>query len=68
MKELLNPLMQNYRATDKMDGDFVVANAQNYYYQGSVSYLDNAKANAYVLADLVKGEDGAYYTADGNPM
>ena len=68
MKALLDPKMQNYRATDKIDGDFVIANGANYYYQGSVSYLDNAKTNVYVLADLVKGEDGAYYTKDGNPM
>ncbi|MBO5177529.1 MAG: hypothetical protein J6C07_08735 [Lachnospiraceae bacterium] len=38
MKELFDPQMKNYRASDYMDSDFVIANAKNYYYQGTESY------------------------------
>nr|MBE6545745.1 hypothetical protein [Oscillospiraceae bacterium] len=33
MKELLNPLLMNYRGPDYFDGSFCIANADNYYYQ-----------------------------------
>ena len=38
MRMLLDPNYQNYRATDYFDGSLAIANAKNYYYQGSVSY------------------------------
>ena len=68
MQQLLDPTLKNYRATDYIDGDFVIANAENYYYQGTTSYVDNGIGNKYRLADLVKGEDGNYYAADGSAM
>ena len=65
MMMLLDPDLQNYRATDYFDGNFSVANAKNYYYQGSESYngIDQALLDA-----AVKGEDGNYYSKAGNPL
>jgi oligopeptide transport system substrate-binding protein len=68
MKRLLDPELLNYRAQDYMVGSFVIANAPNYYYQGSVSLVDNGTADQYNKSDLVKGEDDAYYTPDGHPV
>ncbi len=68
MKLLFDPKLNNYRASDYMDGDFSIANADNYFYQGSTAYLENAINNAYALADLTKGDDGQYVTPDGNKM
>ncbi len=68
MKMLLDSRLQNYRGPDYFDGDFAIANAKNYYYAGQPEYKDNGDNNAYTMADLVKGEDGQYYTADGNAM
>lgn len=68
LKQLIAPELQNYRASDYMDADFVFANAKNYYYQGTTSYTDNALGNGYELADLTVGENGQYFTPDGNPM
>ena len=68
MKQLLDPTLMNYRGPDYFDGDFAIANAKKYYYQGTTNYGDNGIGNKYGIADLVKGEDGNYYTADGNAM
>ena len=38
MRMLLDPDYQNYRAADYFDGSLAIANAKNYYYQGSTSY------------------------------
>ena len=38
MKMLLDPNYKNYRGVDYFDGDFSIANAKNYYYQGTVAY------------------------------
>lgn len=67
MKQLLDPVLMNYRGTDYFDGSFAIANARNYYYQGKTSYLANDGELG--LADLVKGEDGVYYNpTTGNKM
>ena len=50
MKMLLDPEYQNYRATDYMDGDFAIANAKEYYYQGSTSYNSLGVSAAEYLA------------------
>ena len=68
MKQLLDPKLQNYRATDYMDSDLVIANAANYYYQGTTAYMDNGIKNQYAVADLTKNADGQYVTPDGNLM
>jgi len=68
MKALLDPDMQNYRATDYFDGSFCIANAKNYHYQGTTNYNDNGVNGKYTLADLTKNADGQYVTADGNLM
>ena len=68
MKKLLDPDLLNYRGPDYFDGDFAIANAKNYYYQGTTNYTDNGIGNKYALADLVKGDDGNYTTKDGNKM
>ena len=38
MKQLLDPAMKNYRATDYFANNLSIAFAENYYYQGSTSY------------------------------
>lgn len=68
MKQLLDPELKNYRASDYMDSEFVVANAKNYYYQGTTNYMDNGITNGYSLADLTLDADGNYVTPDGDKM
>ncbi len=68
MQQLFDPLMKNYRASDYMDSEFVIANAKNYYYQGTTDYMDNGANNAFTLADLTKGDDGQYVAPTGNKM
>lgn len=68
LQQLFDPQMKNYRASDSMDSDFVIANAKNYYYQGTTNYMDNAVNNAFTLADLTKGDDGQYVAPNGNKM
>ena len=68
MRMLFDPNYQNYRATDYFDGSFCIANAKNYYYQGTISYSENnLLATPLAFEDLVKGDDGVYYNAAGNP-
>lgn len=68
MKALLDPKMDNYRATDYFDGSFCIANAKNYYHQGTIAYTESMLQNKFKFADLKKGADGVYTDADGNPM
>ena len=63
MQQLLNPDMKNYRANLYFSGESAVAGGENYFYAGSTVWLD--AQGAYAIADLVKGEDGVYTTADG---
>ena len=66
MQEQLNPLFQNYRADSFYVGSTIIANAQGYAKQGqSLDTVDNGEAGIYVMADLVKGEDGVYKQPDG---
>lgn len=67
-KLLLNPVAQNYRADSLYSGNLVIYNAQNYLNQGSTVLEDNGINNAYAISDLVKGDDGNYYTAAGEPV
>ena len=60
MKALLDPKMDNYRATDYFDGSFCIANAKNYYHQGTIAYTESMLQNKFKLADLKKGADGVY--------
>lgn len=66
MQRLLDPKLVNYRATDYYSGDFSIAGAENYANAGKTVNKDTE--GAYELADLVKGEDGVYTTADGSKM
>lgn len=66
MKRLLDPKLINYRASDYYSGDLCIAGAEAYANAGKTTYLDLAGSLA--LADLVKGDDGVYTTADGNPV
>ncbi len=63
MKQVLNPKLLNYRAADYYAQDFSIAGAEAYANGGSTAWTDSL--GAYALADLTKGEDGNYYTADG---
>ena len=66
--ELLDPLMKNRRADSLYAGDFVIYNAKEYFYQGQTVKTDNDTAKKFAFADLVKGADGKYTTADGEPV
>ena len=66
MKQLLDPKLAQYRATDYTQGTFTIANGVNYFYQGQTSYAD--AYGAYKMADLTKGDDGVYRNADGDVM
>ena len=70
MKAMLDPAMKNYRANNYYSGDAAIAGAEAYYFAGSTAYKDEncGDAPVFTFADLVKGEDGAYSTADGNPV
>ena len=74
MKQLLNPDLLNYRASDYYAGDFAVAGAEAYANQGSTSYagalgmsLDEYLASGGSLDDVVVDLDGFWgiKTADG---
>ncbi len=64
MKMLLDPDYNNYRASDYYAGSFAIANADKYNLQGTSSYRDLE----YAFDELTLGEDGKYYTEDGNPV
>ena len=68
MQQLLTPKYLNYRATDYFAGALCIANAENFYYQGTTAYKENSTAGAYSVEDLVKNADGVYCTPDGNKM
>ncbi len=68
MEKLFNSELLNYRATDYMDGDLAIAGGKDYYNSGRTVWeansADGDKMN-FALADLSKGDDGVYTTADG---
>ena len=68
MKQLLDPKLLNYRATDYFSGALCIAGAADYYYQGTTAYTENNILGNYRFDQLVKGEGGVYYSPDGNPM
>lgn len=68
MKQLLDPKMINYRATDYFTGTRCIAGAEDYFYSGRTVKNPNsadAETMKYALADLVKGDDGVYQTPEG---
>ena len=67
-KELLDPKMLNRRADSLYAGDFSIYGTKDYVYQGQTIKNDNSMTGAYTMADLVKGEDGAYTTPDGGKV
>ena len=68
-KRLLNPEAQNYRADVMYAGSVQIHNAEAYLKQGQVNMTENNLApTRYLVADLVKAEDGTYTTPDGIPM
>lgn len=66
MKRLLDPALMNYRATDMYAQSLAYAGARAYANAGKTEYADSLAA--YAMADLVKGADGQYETADGIKM
>ena len=68
MKQLLDPDMKNYRANLYYAGESAVAGGADYYYGGSIAYIDNGANDAYTLADLTAGEDGTFVTPAGEPV
>ena len=65
-KRLLDPKAQNYRADGMYAGSVVIVNAESYLKQGQTIMTENNLApTRLVVADLVKGADGVYKTADG---
>ena len=68
MQQLLDSSKKNYRAADYYSGDLVIAGAEEYANSGlTIKKANSADAENmdYAVADLVKGEDGTYATADG---
>ena len=68
MKQLLNPDLLNYRASDYYAGDFCVAGAEAYANGGHEALTDNGIGNAYTVADMTKGDDGVYYGPEGEKV
>ena len=68
MKRLLDPELLNYRATDYYASDLCIAGAENYANSGrtvkKANSLDGSGMD-YAFADLTKGSDGVYATAEG---
>ena len=67
-KRLLNPEAQNYRADTMYSGSVKIHNAEAYLKQGQTVKQDNSLTGVYAMADLVKGEDGAYTTPEGGKV
>ena len=71
MKQLLNPDLLNYRATDYYSGNFCIANAEYYANQGRTLKRTNAPDGENAITDLAtanKDADGVYVNADGQKM
>lgn len=69
MEKLLDSKLKNYRAADYYTSDFCIANAEGFANSGlTTKKVNSADGDAleYQLADLVKGSDGTYSTADGH--
>lgn len=67
-KRLLAPEAQNYRADSVYTSNMVIHNAEAYLKSGqAVKQANSADGEnvSYAFADLVKGEDGTYTTAEG---
>ena len=62
-QQLIDPQQLNRRADSLYAGEYAIAGAKAYFYQGQVSYND--LFGAVPVADLVKNDDGTYSTADG---
>lgn len=67
-KLLLDPTAQNYRADSLYSGNMVIANSQDYLYQGQTINLENAANAFYTMDDLTLGDDGQYVTPNGEPV
>lgn len=66
MKKLLDPKLLNYRASDYYAGSFYIAGAEAYANAGNIAWADSY--GEFAVADLVKGDDGFYTTADGKKV
>lgn len=67
-KRLLAPEAQNYRADSVYTSNMVIHNAEAYLKSGQAVKQANSadgESVSYAFADLVKGEDGTYTTAEG---
>lgn len=69
MKQLLDPKLKNYRATDYYSGNLSIQGAEEYAKQGQTTIEQNAPGSVikYQKADLVL-KDGQYYTAEDYPV
>ena len=68
MKRLLDSKLLNYRASDYYAGDFCIAGAEGYANSGlSIKKINSTDGETmdYQMADLIKGDDGTYATAEG---
>ena len=69
MKEQLSPLFMNYRADSYYAGSTIIQNAQLYIKQGQYrELLDNSAEPVFTMDSLVKGADGVYTQANGDPI
>lgn len=71
---LLNPVAQNYRADTLYQGNFVVTNARNYYYQSSHAYPSPIVSEAFgddeyiPMSDFTVGENNVILTPAGSDV
>ncbi len=69
MQQMLDPKQQNYRGADYATGTRALAGALEYYHSGNTVMVDNsAEMRIGTEEDLVPGEDGNYYTAEGEAI
>ncbi len=64
MKQVLNPDMQNYRASSYYQGTYALANAYEYYCDGEGQYIDFYNSETDEYAEVV---DGNIYTGVTQP-
>lgn len=67
MKQLLDPKLLNYRATDYYSGSFSIAGAEAYANGGHTAYFDNDAKDKVPFSKLTKGANGVY-TWNNSPV
>lgn len=65
LKQLLDPELINYRATDYMDGDLEILNARNYYYAGREEQVQGQSDKTQPIESYyLSADDACYFFGD----